>query len=141
VYAVASVASAGLLWLYLGRLLANDALVFPYTAGYTTHLAILGWTLHVLRGPATGAWKRGMIILFQCWMVMFVPYVLVARFSRIALVDAAVALPLCGAAFAGFCIFEPRHDGLYSVGAWRWFRQAVVVLLTTVPLAFVNGVQ
>ena len=141
VYAVASVASAGLLWLYLAHLRENQGLLFPYTAGYTVHLAILGWTLHVLREPAVGAWKRGAAILVQCWLVMFVPYVLIESFSRFSFVHAVLALPLCGLAFAFFCYVEPRREGLYSVGAWRWVREAVVVLVSTVPLAYVKGAQ
>jgi phytol kinase len=139
VLAVASVASAGFLWLYLAHVREERELLFPYTAAYTVHLAILGWTLHVLRDPALGAWKRGMVLLVQCWLVMFVPYVLIGGFSRVVLSQAALALPLCAASFALFCMIEPRHDGLYSVGAWRWAREAAVVLVTTLPLALVGG--
>jgi len=141
VLAVVSVASSGFLWLYLAHVRNQRELIFPYTAAYVVHLAILGWTLHVLRDPALRAWKGGLIVLVQCWLVMFVPYVLMGGFSRAALVDAALALPLCAAAFAVFCVIEPRREGLYSVGAWRWAREAAVVLVSTVPLGFVRGLQ
>ena len=139
VLAVASVASAGLLWLYLAHVRDDRGLMFPYTAGYTVHLAILGWTLHVLRAPAFGAWKRGLVLVLQCWLLMFVPYALMGGFSRAALLQVAVALPLCAFAFLLFCIIEPRHEGLYSVGGWRWLREGAVVLVSTLPLAFVKG--
>jgi len=141
VLAVASVASTGLLWLYLAHVRDANELLFPYTAAYTVHLAILGWTLHVLRDPALGAWKRGMVLLGQSWLVMFAPYVLMSGLSRTALLNAAIALPLCAVSFAAFCFIEPRREGLYSVGAWRWAREAAVVLISTVPLAFVGGLQ
>ena len=85
VLAVASVAAAGFLWLYLAHVRDDRWLIFPYTAGYTVHLAILGWTLHVLRDPALGAWKRGLVLLVQCWFLMFAPFVLMGGFSRVAL--------------------------------------------------------
>ena len=139
VLAVASVASAGFLWLYLAHVRDERGFFFPYTAGYTVHLAILGWTLHVLREPAVGAWKRGVWLLLRCWLLMFVPYVLMGGVSREAVVQAAIALPLCAGSFAAFCLFEPRCEGLYSVGAWRWVREAAVVLASTVTLAVVKG--
>jgi phytol kinase len=139
VLAVASVASAGFLWLYLAHVRDDRGLMFPYTAGYTVHLAILGWTLHVLRNPAFGAWKRGLVLLMQCWLLMFVPYTLMGGLSRAALLQAAIALPLCAISFLFFCILEPRQEGLYSVGAWRWLREAAVVLVSTLPLAVVKG--
>lgn len=139
VLAVASVASAGFLWLYLAHVRDDRGLIFPYTAGYTVHLAILGWTLHVLRDPAFSAWRRGLVLLVQCWLLMFVPYVLLAGFSRSSVFEAILALPLCALSFAMFCIIEPRHQGLYSVDAWRWLREASIVLVSTVPLAFAKG--
>ena len=136
-----SVASAGFLWLYLAHVRDDSALLFPYTAAYTVHLAILAWTLHVLRDPALGAWKRGLVLLVECWLVMFAPYVLIGGFARPVLVHAALALPLCALAFVVFCLIEPRHEGLYSVGPWRWLREALVVLVSTAPLALVKGLQ
>jgi phytol kinase len=139
VLAVSSVASAGLLWLYFAHVRDDRGLIFPYTTGYTLHLAILGWTLHVLRDPAFGAWKRGLALVLQCWLLMFVPYTLMGGLSRASLIQAALALPLCALSFLVFCLIEPRHEGLYSVGAWRWLREAAVVLVSTIPLAFVKG--
>ena len=139
VLAVASVASAGFLWLYLAHVRDDCGLMFPYTAGYTVHLAILGWTLHVLRNPAFGAWKRGVVLLLQCWLLMFVPYMLMQGFSRASVIKAVAALPLCAISFLLFCIIEPRQEGLYSAGGWRWLREAAVVLVSTLPLAFVKG--
>jgi len=105
------------------------------------HLAILGWTLHVLRDPAIGAWKRGLVLLAKCWLAMFVPYVLMGRFSGDSLLRAALALPICALAFGVFCVIEPREERLYSVGAWRWLREAAIVLVSTVPLAFIRGAR
>jgi phytol kinase len=139
VYAVASVASAGLLWILIARLMGDSSLIFPYTAAYTVHFALLGWTLSVLRNPARSAWRCGALVLVECWMLMFVPYILIAGFSHRALQQAMVALPVCASGFALFCIVEPRRDGLYSDSSWRWLREAMLVLLTTSPLALMRG--
>jgi phytol kinase len=141
VYAVASVASAGLLWICLARLIDNPALILPYTAAYTAHFALLGWTLSVLRNPAQSAWRRGPILLVECWALMFTPYVFIAGLSRQSLVHAFLALPLCGLCFALFCIIEPRREGLYSDSPWRWLREAMLVLVTTAPLAVMRGMK
>ncbi len=138
VYAVASVGSAGLLWIYFSRLTGNSALLFPYTMSYTAHLALLGWTLRALRKPEQSPWKGGLVLLLQCWVLMFAPYFMVAGFSRAALVNAVIALPVCALSFALFCIIEPRHNGLYSDTGWRWLRQAVLVLLASAPLALMR---
>jgi phytol kinase len=138
VYAVASVASAGLLWICLARLTDDPALILPYTAAYTVHFALLCWTLSVLRNPAQSAWKRGPVLLLECWVLMFAPYVLVAGLPRQAMVRAILALPVCGLGFVLFCIFEPRREGLYSDSPWRWLREAALVLMTTAPLALMR---
>lgn len=139
VCAVASVASTGLLWICFSRLTDNPAFLFPYTAAYAVHLALLGWTLSALRNPAQSVWKKGPVMIAECWALMFAPYCMIAGFSRTALVNAAVALPVCGLSFAIFCILEPRRKGLYSDGGLRWLREAALVLLTTAPLALVKG--
>jgi phytol kinase len=139
VYAVASVASAGLLWICVARFTNDPTLIFPYTAAYTAHFSLLGWTLCVLRNPAQSAWRRGPILLIECWALMFVPYLFIAGPSRQHVVHALLALPVCGLAFALFCIVEPRHGGLYSDGGWRWLREAALVLLVTSPLALMGG--
>jgi len=135
VYAVASVASAGLLWIYLSRLTDNATLIFPYTVSYTVHLTLLGWTLRALRKPKQSPWKSGSVLLLQCWALMFAPYLMVAGMSRATLVNAAIALPVCALSFALFCTVEPHRNGVYSDSGWRWLRQAVLVLLATAPLA------
>ena len=141
VYAVTSVASAGLLWLYLAKLDGHAGFLFPYTVGYTIHLAILAWTLGVLRDPAQSPWKSGPMLLIRCWVLMFAPYLFLRVPTMAELARAAAALPLCGLAFAVFCIFEPRRDGLYCADGWRWLREGALVLLFTAPLALLGGSQ
>jgi phytol kinase len=139
VYAVASVSSAGLFWIWIAKLTADQALLFPYTAAYSVHLAVLAWTLSVLRNPNQHAWRRGPVLVPVCWVLMFAPYVWVEGSSRAAAMRALVALPLCAIGFALFCLLEHRRNGLYSDQGWRWLRQAALVLFLTLPLVLLRG--
>lgn len=139
VYAVASVSSAGLFWIWFATLTGDEALLFPYTAAYAVHLSILAWTLSVLRNPDQRAWKRGPVLVLVCWVLMFTPYVWMEGSSTAAAKRALIALPACGLVFALFCMIERRRNGLYSDQGWRWLRQAGLVFLTTAPLAMLKG--
>lgn len=139
VYAVASVSSAGLMWLWLAKISGDQALIFPFTAAYTVHFAILGWTLNVLRDPDQRVWKRGPILVIECWVLMFAPYVWIEGSTPAAAIRAIIALLVCAAAFALFCLIEPRREKLYSDHGWRWIREAVLVLVSTAPLVLLKG--
>lgn len=136
VYAVASVAAAGLLWLFLAKVNNLAYLLFPYTVAYAAHLAILGWTLGVLRDPSQRAWRRGTPVLIKSWLLIFAPYIWMEGGTTAAVVRALLALLFCSVAFAAFCVVERRHHGLYADDGWRWLRQAALVTLLTSPLAF-----
>jgi hypothetical protein len=45
VYAVLSIASVGLVWLFLYRIWQQPALLYPYTLAFAIHLAVIAWTL------------------------------------------------------------------------------------------------
>lgn len=139
VYAVASVSSAGLMWLWLAKLSGNQRLIFPYTAAYAVHFAILGWTLNVLRDPDQRVWKRGPILVIECWVLMFAPYVWIEGSTPAAAMRAIIALFVCAAAFALFYAIEPRREKIYSDHGWRWLREAALVLLLTAPLVLLKG--
>ncbi|HEV2136967.1 MAG TPA: hypothetical protein VGR47_22300 [Terracidiphilus sp.] len=139
VYAVASVSSAGLLWLWLAKISGDQALIFPFTAAYTVHFAILGWTLNVLRDPNQRVWKHGPILVIECWVLMFAPYVWIEGSTPAAATRAVIALFVCAAAFALFCLLEPRRENIYSDHGMRWLREAVLVLVSTAPLVLLKG--
>jgi phytol kinase len=137
VYPVASVAAAGLLWLFLAKVNGHPHLIFPYTVAYGAHLAILGWTLSVLRDSSQSPWRRGTVLVFEAWVLIFAPYVWLEGATTSAVECALAALVICAVSFAAFCIIERRHHGLYAADGWRWLRQAALVGLFTVPLAWV----
>ena len=131
VYAVVSAASSGLVWVFLAQVKFGTALLYPYTLGYAIQLAILAWTLKVLRNPEDAAWKSGpTIVAFSCALI-FLPWMAEEHFSRAALLGSLAGGALCGAAFALFCTVERRQDGLYSVNGTRWARQAAIVFGAT----------
>ncbi len=141
VYAVSSIAAAGLLWLFLAKVNGLPQLIFPYFTAYAVHLAILAWSLKALQYPLQNARKRGPVLVLKTWALIFVPYVFVEGVSILSAERALLALAVCALAFVVFCVVEPRHEGLYAVDGWRWVRQAGLVIAFTAPLAFVRGPQ
>jgi hypothetical protein len=103
------------------------------------HLSMLGWTLISFRNPAKTPWRTGPVLVVQCWLLIFLPYVLAMGISRHSLEEAAIALVVCALGFAAFCLFEPRPKGEYSVRPGRWIRQGVLVLLLTALMAGVEA--
>jgi phytol kinase len=139
VYSVIGVSSAGLAWLFLAVFKYGTALLFPYTLGYAIHLAILRQTLGAFSKPQRRArWIRWLLVI-EAWLLMFIPFVLEQRLSRISLIEAAVALPLIGMAFALFRGVEPRTGGLYSLGVLRWVRQGVIAFIATMVAVGVSA--
>jgi phytol kinase len=129
VYAVLSIASAGFTWLFLYRIWQQPSLLFPYTLAFAVHLAVIAWNLLYRKF----SFKRLAMVacVLVSWGLMFAPYVLIEHGSRLSLLRAAGALPICAAAFAVFYLFEPRREGAYPATGARWLRQAGIVLLAT----------
>jgi phytol kinase len=129
VYAVLSIASVGLVWLFLSRIWQHPEFLFPYTLAFAIHLAIIAWNLLYPRHPSAR------LVMVACvlvsWSLLFAPYLLIEGGSRLALLQTGAALVVCGVAFAAFYWLEPRHDGIYPATGARWLRQAAVVLLST----------
>jgi phytol kinase len=139
VFAVISVASSGMAWLFVSHEWRVHGLLFVYTLGYALHLAVLGWTLRCLRRPEENVRGTAPLLVAKCWLLMFLPYVLMQRVTRLSLFQAAIALPACAAAFTVFCLLEPRSQGMYSVSSARWLRQACIAFVLTVLAAGVQG--
>jgi phytol kinase len=129
VYAVLSIASVGLVWLFLYRIWQQPALLYPYTLAFAIHLAVIAWTLLYPRYSAVR------LVMVACvlvsWALMFAPYVLIEGRSSLSLLQAAAALPICALAFGVFYSSEPRREGIYPASGARWLRQAGIVLLAT----------
>jgi len=131
VFAVLSVASSGLFWIFLAQAKRGDTLLFPYALGYAIQLALLAWTLSCFHHPERSIWKFGPVLVLQSWLLIFVPVAIEQRFARRSIVESAIALALSGIAFAAFCIVEPRRAGQYSLSGRRWLYQSSIGFLFT----------
>ena len=129
VYAVLSIASAGLVWLFLYRIWQEPGFFFPYTVAFAIHLAVIAWNLLYPRYSSVRVVMIACVLL--SWVLMFAPYVLIEGRSRVSLVQSAAALVICFVAFGIFYLSEPRHEGIYPATTARWWRQAGIVLLST----------
>src|SRR5262249_9068807 len=74
VHAVACVSSAGLLWLFLAKILDRPKFLFPYTLAFAAHLAIIG----IARLKNDYPDRSGAAIVAVCivkgWFLLFLPY-------------------------------------------------------------------
>jgi phytol kinase len=134
VYAVFSISSVGLAWLFLFRFWQQPRLLYPYTLAFAINLALISWNLLYPR------FSSARLVMIACivasWALMFIPYVLIENWSSFSLLQAAIALALCALSFAVFYFFEPRRDGIYRAGRGRWLRQFGIVLFSTLAAGY-----
>lgn len=129
VYAVLSIASVGLVWLFLFRIWQQPGLLFPYTLAFAINLALVAWNFLY---PRYSSVRRVMVAcVLISWALMFAPYLLTEGASRSSLLQTAAALLICAIAFAVFYLLEPRREGTYPASGARWLRQAAIVFLAT----------
>lgn len=126
VFAVISVASAGLAWLFLSRVWQVPAFLFPFNVAYASHLVLLAWTLAFSSGTLTPDRRMAVFYTLKAWLLTFVPFVAIFHFSRHAFLQALLGLPLIAASTALFIAQQP-HGRHYPLDAERWVRQAVLV--------------
>jgi phytol kinase len=126
VFAVISVASAGLTWLFLAKVWQLPSFLFPFCVAYASHLVILVWTLAYSTNPERLASKMVPLYTLKAWMLVFVPFVAVMHFSRRSLLQATVGLVLIAISATLFVRQQP-HERHYPLDAERWVRQAGLV--------------
>jgi phytol kinase len=127
--AVLAVASTGLFWLFLYRLWQQPELLFPYTLAFALHLAIVAWSLLYPRFPSAKHVMAACVL--AAWVIMFVPYVLIAQGTKKSAVQSIEALLISALAFVAFYLIEPKRNGIYPATGARWIRQASIVLVST----------
>ena len=126
VHAVVCVASAGLIWLFLYRILgSHDEVKFRYlfTLSFAAHLAIIGIARLRYDYPRLPAWSLLLICVVQGWLLIFLPYVLVEHFGAMALRWTLFGLPAVAVAAVGFYWTQPHIDNC-PADTPRWLRQA-----------------
>lgn len=140
IYAVLSVASTGLVWLTSNVFLGKD-FIFAYTLAFATHAAII-MVAHV---QSRGFNRTRLLILLsgilRSWILLFVPFVILAGCSRQSIILAIVA-PIC-IALPVLAFYLSQQDPKQSLtGKTRWFKQAAFAILGSLigslPAAFIH---
>lgn len=141
IHAVVSVASAGLIWLFLAKIMNRDDLLFPYTLAFAAHLAIIGIARLKFDFPQTPDAVVLVVCVTKGWLLLFVPYAVAQWFTTDigmnTLRDLAISLAGVTVAAISFYATQPEiHD--CPLDTPRWLRQAACAglgsLLGLVPL-------
>jgi phytol kinase len=140
-YAILSVASTGLIWLCSSHYSDKPEFLYLYTLTFAVHAAII-MVAHV---HSRGLNSSRLLILLngtiRSWMLLFVPFLILAGFSRQAMLLTVVA-PLCIALPVLAFYFSQQDPARSLTGKTRWFKQAVFAILGSLigslPLAFIH---
>lgn len=139
IQAVLSVASGGLLWLALYRLLGRFELFYLFTLAFAAQLALLMLVARRHNGQPVSALSVGRDALGG-WLLLFAPFILLTGFSGDTLRLALLAAVGVGAAAFAFYLLQPARPH-YPGNTLRWLRQAGCAiagsLVGLLPLYFI----
>lgn len=123
--AVLAVNAPGLAWLYASTRLPDVDFLYMSVTCYAIQLAMIGRASAARPAGPAGGWKRIASVSAIGWLVVFVPYALIARGAGVELLRAACALPVVALTAM---VFANRYRWLGDdlAGANRWVMQAVV---------------
>jgi len=123
IHAVISVASAGLVWLFLARIFDRPDFLFPYTLAFAAHLAIIGVARLKSDYPQLGPVKLLAICVGKSWLLLFGTYLLSQGVTDETLRAAGVGLAGVTLAAGAFYATQPGIDDC-PTDTPRWLRQA-----------------
>lgn len=111
IYAVLSVAAAGLLWLFLFGTIAaepHSEFLYPYTLAFAANLAIIG----IAGLSPLNYWKSAHLLrvaayILQGWLLLFVPLLAIEGISSRSLICAAIGLLGTGVASIAYYLTQP----------------------------------
>jgi phytol kinase len=141
VHAVACVASAGLVWLFLSRIQQRPEWLYPFTVTFAAHLGMIALAQVRFERPKTPA----LLALSACaaggWLLLLAPYVLIEQGTSRAWLEAMLALPAVALAVAVFSWLQPGMDAC-PLDVPRWLRQGACAgaasVLAVLPLLFLG---
>lgn len=123
VHSVMSVASGGLVWLWLATVIHQPTWLFPHTVAMACHLAIIGAARLRFDFPRMPTWWLLTSCTAKSWVVMIVPYRFLAGaepWTMCVMAAGPIAL-----AVSTFYFTQPdMHD--CPTDARRWIWQAIV---------------
>lgn len=123
VHGVITVASGGLLWLFLATATGRPELFYAHTVAFACHLGIIGTARLRFDFPALPVPVLLATCAVKSWLLIFGLYALLG--GRATWLLAAVALGLVALATAVFYFSQPGMDDCPTDTA-RWWRQALV---------------
>jgi phytol kinase len=149
IYGVISVASGGMFWLLLARLLNRPELFYPYTVTFAIQLAILTMVAarHTLVQPPAdtsssplettlgfaGNNPKPLTLVsagvLRGWLWLFIPFMLIQGLIPQNIILAGLALPVVLIAVIAFYHFQQPAQGYYPNDSIRWLRQASCAIL------------
>jgi phytol kinase len=123
VHAVMSVSAAGLIWLFLARTLNRPELLLPYAIAFAANLAIIGLARLRHDYPRHSPTAILAVCIAKGWLILFVPFALIADAAPSPLVCALTALAGVTAAALLFYATQPGLEDC-ATDTPRWLRQA-----------------
>jgi phytol kinase len=123
IHAVIGVAAAGLIWLFLSRLLDRPEFLYLFTLAFAAELAIIGVARLGFDYPHLSAPRLLAICVLQGWALLFVPYLVLEWSEPLCLRCVLGALPGVALAAVGFYLTQPNVRDC-PADRPRWVRQA-----------------
>jgi phytol kinase len=141
IHAVVSTCGAGMIWLFLSRLLDRPEWFFSFTVAFAAQLVAVGIAQMRYERPSMSATAVLSLSILKGWVLIMLPYVLLEcwagrSFLEVAL-EVALALGAIAVAACGFHFTQPTEC---RTDTPRWLRQAVwpgvASLLAAIPSLF-----
>lgn len=121
--AVVSVVASGLVWLAIASLSGLSTLFYAFTMSFAVGLAVFEYSRLVAANPDRSLAAFALLGGLRGWLLVFVPFVLVAGPSRDSVLLAIAAVPIVVVALGGF-LWTQGRAGALPTDMPRWFRQA-----------------
>jgi phytol kinase len=123
IHAVICVSSVGLIWLFLYRILDEPGFLYLFTLSFAAQLAIIGVARLAYDYPQMSAPSLLALCVFQGWLLLFLPYLLLHELAPAVIVRTLLALPAVAVAAVGFYLTQPEVRNC-PADTPRWLRQA-----------------
>jgi phytol kinase len=127
-FAVLSVASGGLFWLVVYRILPRPEWLYLFTLAFAGQLGIL-MVIAKKHGQVPESLPVTLVrSIVSSWLMLFIPYILMQGLARIELIQALIGLPGVAIAVLAFYLLEPKGS-FYPADRKRWITQTACTIL------------
>ena len=123
IHAVLGVTAAGLIWLFLYRLLDRPEFLYLFTLAFAAELAIIAVARLSYDYPHLPAPRLLPLCILEGWLLLFVPYLVLEWSEPLCLRCVLFALPGVALAAVGFYFTQPGMRDC-PTDRPRWVRQA-----------------